>query len=76
MDSNTLNALLEKILTLLERFTLLITTWYGATQAEKAKSSIKAANAVLEDIEDKNKVKALVEGMKRDEKIKIAVNDD
>lgn len=76
MDSNTVNALLEKILTLLERFALVITTWYGATFTEKAKTAVNASNALINDIADKNTIKEQVKGMTRDEKIKIAVSDD
>ena len=76
MDSNTLNTLLEKILTLLERFAFIITTWYGATVAEQAKTSEKVSKALIEDIDLKNNLKEQIKGMTRDEKVKIAVNDE
>lgn len=75
MDSNTLNTLLEKILTLLERFSLFITTWYGATAMEQVKTLEKASKELIEDIDLKNNIKEQIKGMTRDEKVKIAVSD-
>lgn len=76
MDSNTLNTLLEKFLTLLERFYLVISTWYGASITEKAKTAVTSAKELTDDINEKNKLKEQIKGMTRDEKIKLTVSDD